>query len=231
VPGIPGGPHYETVKALAFSPDGKRLAVSGTAAFRGPEGGDRIGRRAAVWDIRDKDAVHERTLPEIESAATGFGFTAEGKELVVGYQNGGVRWWDLTADPPREVRRLESHPREVTAVAVSPDGKEFATGSGEVRRGKVGEQGKVVIDKEWAVRTDQLQFTPDGRLLLVMFNTGRFAAVDRGGKVVIDLRPGQEPGDSQFHSAVNRGFGLTADGRHVAVPTSSGLVYILRLKK
>jgi len=184
-----------------------------------------------VWDVRDKDAVLERTLPDVETTPMSFGFTADGKELVVGYQDGSVRWWDLTADPPREVRQLESHPRDASAVAVSPDGKEFATGSAEVRRGKVGEKGAIVIDPEWAVRADLLQFTPDGELLLVMFNTGRFTAVDRSGKVVIDLRPGREPGDYQSPTAANRGFGLTADGRHVTVPTGNGLVYILRLKK
>ena len=224
-PGIEGDPYHQMIQAVGLSPDGRRLAVCSTGSFLDRKGTG-FTRRIAVWDVRDATAVLERTLPDSAGNVTSFAFTPDGEALIVGYQGGDVIWWDLTPEPAKELKRWRTSDRDVTSLAVSPDGKELATGSVEIRRGKVGEPGTVIADKfGWAVYATQLQFAPDGKLLAKI--GGGFAMFDQGGKVVLDLRPGQRGCGSRGFG----GFALTADGRYAALPTSNGVIYILRLGK
>ena len=195
------------IHGVGLSPDGHRLVVCSTGSFLDKKG-TWFTRRTAVWDVRESTAVLERTLPDAGSYASSFAFTPDGKALLAGYQSGDVVWSDLTADPPKEVKRWRTSSGDVTALAVSPDGKELATGSFDVRRGKIGELGTVIADKfGWAVYSNQLQFTPDGELLAKI--GGGFAVFDQGGKVVLDLRTDQRVCGSRGFG----GFALTADGR------------------
>jgi dipeptidyl aminopeptidase/acylaminoacyl peptidase len=225
VPPIEGGPYNQRIHAVGLSPDGRRLVVSSTGSFL-DKNRTWFTRRTAVWNVRDEKPVLERLLPDTGGNVTAFAFTPDGKALMVGHQSGEVAWWDMTPDPPKEVKRWRTRDADITALAVSPDGKELATGSHEIRRGKIGEPGTVVADKfGWAVYSGQLQFTPDGKLLAKI--GGGFVVFDRAGKAVIDLRP--DRGDCSMGGF--SGFATTADGRYVALPTGNGLIYILRLGK
>lgn len=228
LPAPPKNPYHVMIHALAFSPDGKRLATAVSASrFEGKD--IVLDWHAIVWDISAANAVSVCELPSGGPKATAFAFTADGKGLLAGHGDGSLAWWDITETPPRLVKTWKPHDRPVSAVAVTANGKEFASGTdwGELRRGQVGEVGGVVVGLASPMaRTDQVSFTPDGTQLLAMFNTGRFVAANPTGKVVIDLTPG----NGLFPSGARRGFGLAADGRHVAVPTVNGLVYILRLR-
>lgn len=225
VPGIEGGPYNQRIHALGLSLDGQRMVESSTGSFLDKKG-TWFTRRTAVWDVREEKAVLERSLPDTGGNVTACAFTPDGKALMVGHQSGDVAWWDLTADPPKEVKRWRNRSADITALAVSPDGKEMATGSDEIRRGKIGEPGTVVADKfGWAVYTHQLQFTSDGKLLAKI--GGGFVVFDRAGKAVVDLRSDRRDCSLGGFS----GFAMTPDGRYVALSTGNGLIYILRLGK
>jgi len=101
------------VRCLAFSPDGKRLAVA-----TGME------KRLEIWDteklvetgsVKDTDWVNCVT------------FTPDGKYLVTG--GGAVKVWDPATGAC--LKTFEGHEDEIYSVDVSPDGKYIASASND----------------------------------------------------------------------------------------------------
>jgi hypothetical protein len=101
------------VLALAFSPDGRRLAAS---AFNHP---------IRVWEVV--------TGTEMGRLASRDGFTLalavspDGRLVASGGLDRVVRLWDLASG--KEVRKLEGHQGAVLAVAFSADGRRLISGS------------------------------------------------------------------------------------------------------
>lgn len=108
----PTGP----VQQLAVSADGTELAAVGT--------GDGVYR----WDISDPaEPVALPVLP-VETTSWSVAYRRDGTHIVAGDDAGGVHVWDITGDPVR-VATLELADRQVTALAISPDGESLAAGS------------------------------------------------------------------------------------------------------
>ena len=102
------GPVY----ALAFSSDGKHLAMGG------PEG------MAAIWEMTSGKplyslAGHSRS---IYSAA----FTPDGTRLATASEDGTVKIWDTSNG--EEWLTLQGHAGRIYSLAISPDGRRLATG-------------------------------------------------------------------------------------------------------
>jgi WD40 repeat protein len=97
--------------AVAFSPDGKQLAVPG-----------RLGV-VLLFDVRSGD--EEARLVGHTSRVNAVAYAPDGRRLATGGADGAVRLWD----PARgeEVLLLTGHTRSVLAVAFSPDGRYLAT--------------------------------------------------------------------------------------------------------
>jgi WD40 repeat protein/predicted Ser/Thr protein kinase len=147
------------ILALAFSPDGKRLASGGDAHV-----------------IRIWDAATGQPLSECRghtSKVLSIAFRQDGSRLVTASHDGTVRQWD-----PRTGREIEPpydrHTAEVFAAVYSPDGQRVASAGADrtVRLWRAtGRQDQVVLRGHTGVVPD-LAFSPDGRRLVsASYNT------------------------------------------------------------
>ncbi len=146
------------VKAIAFSPDGARMA-----AYQG-------GGESAVNVWRTADWTH--SLIEDPNAIGGFhcggvGFLGAGDRIAVGWGNGKLSIHDAATG--RKLREFAAHHDGVTAMGISPDSRLIATGAGYTER----------TIKLWNPESDQpvgeltghqawictLAFSPDGTML------------------------------------------------------------------
>lgn len=102
--------HVETVTAVAFSPEGQRLA---TAAADGS---------VRVW--RARDAAQLLRLNHVGQVIS-LAYRSDGRVLVTG-SNLGVTAWDAISGS--RIRIIDIRPRTTSAVAFSPDGNIVAAG-------------------------------------------------------------------------------------------------------
>jgi WD40 repeat protein len=136
------------VVAVAFSPDGKTLAVGKTLAA-GPQ----------LWDVSTRKARPplKGLDPNTPWMINSVSFSPDGKTLAAG-----LRLWDLPtgkARPP--LQGLDPDERGmVNAVVFSPDGKTLAAGGGKVTT--VGRSGLGWV-RLWEVATGRLRFFVEGQ--------------------------------------------------------------------
>lgn len=157
----------EPASLAAFSPDNRLLATAHKNrihlwALRGKS-------LDQIWELPKGARMLESCTPAQSFSASTAAFTADGKALAVGGDDGTVRVWDLVGDQPRERLRLDGLTSTVTSVAASPTGDAVAAGcrDGTVRLwdlsgGRVRDCGNVAQhDKESA----SVAFSHDGQLL------------------------------------------------------------------
>jgi len=173
--------HISDVWSLAFSPDGKRLAV-GTRQFQEAKGHrGRADLRAQggelrVWDLSSQrqEVAFRWTLTNEAVAFSRDGklLAAAGCHFVEAFGGGKARVWEVGTW--REVATLEGHRRGVTSVAFSSDGKLLATAGedGAVRLWDTATwQERLVL--KWADRAiSRLSLSADARILAAALSDG-----------------------------------------------------------
>lgn len=107
-------------RALAFSPDGKTVAVPDAWQPPGEEQ-ELVGVR--LWDPR-KGTERARLSGHV-SFVTAVAFSPDGDRLVTGDDKGNVLLWNIAKG--QLMWKLVGHDDEVTAAAFSPDGKAVVT--------------------------------------------------------------------------------------------------------
>jgi WD40 repeat protein len=187
--------HTASVAFLAFDPAGGKLVS---------RGGDAHIR---VWGFPDG-----RRLADLPDRGGGFGdlaFSPDGLRLASGQTDHTVRLWNL-ARLEIPASYLHGHTGAVRSVLFSRDGNELYTGSadGTVKVWDVSAEGSTNIlhHPDW---TDEVSFSPDGRLLAVADFNGRKA-------VLWDVASQRPVGNVGEHTNACRGAKFSPDGKLVA---------------
>lgn len=106
--------------ALAFTADGKTLAVAAVEGKLAPTRGV-----VTLWNVAD--GKEKQTLKRLASAPLALAFRPDGKTLVVGGKDNSIHLLDVASGNERAV--LRGHLGWVSGLAITPDGKTIVTGS------------------------------------------------------------------------------------------------------
>ena len=136
--------HGALLLALAFSPNGNRLATAG------------IDKVVCVWDVATAQELAR--LKGHEGAVFDVAFAGDGQRIVTASEDKTARVWDANSG---EMQRVIPHASRVWRAVVSPDGRQILTGTGGPLVGLPARMDVVTI-KDNAVRLWDLE---SGKLL------------------------------------------------------------------
>jgi WD40 repeat protein len=113
------GGHAETVRSVAFSSDGRRLAAAGGVA--GGKG------QVKIWDLETRSATV--TIDGHDDAVYAVAFSPDGKTVATCSYDKLVKLWDAAAGS--ETRSLKDHIDAVYALQFVPDGSRLISGAAD----------------------------------------------------------------------------------------------------
>jgi WD40 repeat protein len=144
--------------SLAFSPDGKTLAVSDDSGIR-------------LWNIATRKITETLTDgPQRSLGVAAVAFSPDGKTLVTADRNGYAYLWH-TSTYTRFATLHQQGFKTINGVAFSPDGKYVAEANDDGRSyvwlASSGRIGDVIRDPQSGPDPDGVTFSPDSRTLAV----------------------------------------------------------------
>ena len=185
----------DAVRGVAFSPDGKWLAVCGAG---GAVGGARI------YEVQTGRLV--RSLDGHSIGVTGIAFSPDGTRISTVSYDTTARVWPAAAQP--EFLSLEGHDQPVWTIAFSRDGKRLASGGlDQTARVWDTETGSLLTTVNVAFPVVSLAFSPDARRLVTV-------AADHTAKVW-NVTNGQPILTLSGHSGTVMAVAWSPDGRRI----------------
>ncbi len=201
-------PLVDRVESLAFSPDGKFLAIGGGEPSRGGE--------IKIWDIQSGKAARE--FPNIHSdTVLALAFSADGKFLASGAADKVARVIELASW--KVAKSFEGHTHHILGIAWSPDGRTLVTAGADnvvkVWDFTTGDRKKNIegYDKE----VTSVRFAGTGEQLITSSGDSKVRLLALDGK---EVRSFPEVADFVQASAV------TADGKTVAAGGHDGVLRV-----
>ncbi|MCT9089657.1 AAA family ATPase [Streptomyces sp. ASQP_92] len=182
--------------ALALSPDGNTLLVSGT------------DRTARLWDTRARRAT--AALDSASGAVEALALAPDGRTLAVSRGDRGVTTWN-TAPARPGVALVDSTAAGIKALGYSPDGRTLAGGGtdGKVRIWDTDTgRARTVLDGHFGA-VSAVAFSPDGRTLAT-------AGQDRTVCLWDLAAPASRPVVLRAHTGAVTGLAFAPDGRTLA---------------
>ncbi len=124
---------YEArMEALAFSPDGKRLACTNAEWEKDQSAYTALGATIRIWDVESGKMVSEmaghasQKLIFAQNICDSLVFSGDGRLIYsAGFEDPWIRAWDVESGKMTGEIRKDAHP--VQGMALSPDGKLLAT--------------------------------------------------------------------------------------------------------
>jgi WD40 repeat protein/DNA-binding SARP family transcriptional activator len=219
--GGPTGPVIPGAPPLAVSPDGSRFAAQTAANTVGIFSVDTLRRKSSL-----------RLAPGV--TITALAWSQAGSGLAVGGDGGQLQLWDVRGGPPHLVRSLgglrpTSHvPEAIQSVAFSADNRLIAASDasnnviteetgGRIAIWRTGTGAPVTAALKLGAETNDVTFSPDGRLLAVALADGRVVILDASsGRQVRTIHPleGDNGGTTSLAFAPN---GTLATGTYAGV--------------
>jgi hypothetical protein len=194
------GPHAGKVEALAFSPDGRRVAAV-------TEVGDGTPGEVMLWEL--DGARRSVEFRGHEDGVNCVAFSPDGAILATGDQKGTIRLWDVATATSRGVI-AKAHGDSVRALAFTPDGQSLVSGSWD-HRAKLWEVASRRERRAFRGHAEGIwgvSISRDGALLAT-------ASSDHTLKLW-DLQTGEERRTIQAHAREVSSVAFSPDGRLVA---------------
>jgi WD40 repeat protein/tRNA A-37 threonylcarbamoyl transferase component Bud32 len=205
--------HADGVLAVAFSPDGSRVASSGADGVIkvwAPPGTRRVARLLL-------------TLRGHAGAVTAVAFSPDGKSLASGGGDTTVRVWNATSG--KQLATLRGHTAGVTGLAFDPSGKRLASTGGEPQHGelKLWDPTKEKALVAWSSLRllSGVAFSPNGKSLATACHDGSVTAHDAA-----TLRPIRSFVGQTEWTIPWAGVTFSADGKLLAAGSPEGLVRV-----
>jgi WD40 repeat protein len=224
---------------LIFSPDGKTLAArtgNGTLVLWAVETGKEISQIKPA--PRPKQDGIVLILGGNDTPPPGMAFTPDGKALAAAATDykkqeaiHSVKFWDVASrEEGKETRRIQAPASvNVSAVAISPDGKLLAYGGGGVVHLCMVDTGKEVRQLKAPGGVFALLFAPDGKTLAVRGRNRvvRLWETETGNEIrqLGEAMTAQRGGGFVFLGAISRpetrALAISRDGKQIAAGSGS----------